>query len=45
MKYSSLKLKKSLTICMMSLGLLGALSPVLTTGLAAQTVSAESLDF
>lgn len=30
---------------MMSLGLLGALSPVLTTGLAAQTVNAESLDF
>ncbi|WP_338231429.1 hypothetical protein [Companilactobacillus muriivasis] len=46
MKYnSSLKLKKSLTICMMSLGLLGALSPVLTTGLGAQTVNAESLDF
>ena len=45
MKHTSLKLKKSLTICMMSVGLLGALSPVLTTGLAAQTVNAESLDF
>jgi len=45
MKYTSLKFKKSFTICMMSLGLLGALSSVLTTGLAAQTVKAESLDF
>jgi len=45
MKYNSLNLKKSLTICVMSLGLLGALSPVLMTGLDAQIVNAESLDF
>lgn len=45
MKYSSLKLKKSLTIFMMSLGLLGGLSPVLTTGFSELTVNAESLDY
>jgi hypothetical protein len=45
MKNSSLKLKKSLTVCMMSLGLLGALSPVLATGLNGQIVNAESRDY
>lgn len=42
MKYTNLILKRNLTIFMMSLGLLGALSPVLAE---VQTVNAESLDY